>query len=138
MNLNVKIKENKALIEYNELPSVMGERSQLIQLFQNVIENSLKFRREENPKVTILAHPSLEDGFFKFSVVDNGIGIETPYQQKVFQIFQRLNNREDYDGTGLGLAICKKIIEKHSGRIWIDQEYNAGLKLNFTLPSAVN
>lgn len=136
LNLSGKIQANQANIVYNTLPEVLAKKSQMTQLFQNLIDNSLKFRNKAIPRVRINVNSAKQSNFFQFSVIDNGIGIDRQYKEKVFQLFQRLHNKDKYAGTGLGLAICKKIVESHSGKIWIDPDYNQGLKIDFTLLAA--
>lgn len=132
-NLKVVIEETKAHITADPLPLVIGDRTQLIQLVQNLLGNALKFRRPDGrPEVHIGA--KFVDDFWQFAVADNGIGIEPEYREKVFVIFQRLHGREQYPGTGIGLAICKKIVERHHGRIWIEASPQAGTTFQFTLP----
>ncbi|MGA2261858.1 MAG: PAS domain S-box protein [Acidobacteriota bacterium] len=132
-NLEMSIAEAKAQLTQDELPTVLAEPTQLAQLFQNLIGNAIKFRREG---VTPVIHVgSRRDGpNWLFWVKDNGIGIDPIYYQKVFQIFQRLHSRARYAGTGIGLAICKRIVEQHRGRIWIDSEAGKGATVYFTLP----
>ena len=102
------------------------------QLFQNIIENSLKYSNQQSPpKITVLA----EDigAYWKFCIKDNGIGIAKVYHEKVFQVFQRLHSKEEFEGTGIGLAICKKIVENHGGQIWVESEPDQGTAVYFTL-----
>lgn len=131
-NLRAAIAENGATIEVGELPEISGDQTQLVQLFQNLIGNAIKFHRTEAPVVKIHAVP--EDGFAHFTVEDNGIGIEKDYVEKVFLIFQRLHDREKYSGTGIGLAIVKKVVERHGGKVWIDSTPGKGSRFHFTLP----
>jgi PAS domain S-box-containing protein len=131
-NLEVAITECNATITHDPLPEVMADRSQLVQLFQNLIGNAIKFRAQNPPRVHIGAE-RVNDRW-QFSVRDNGIGIEPQYSERVFVIFQRLHRRADYSGTGIGLAICKKIVERHGGTLWIDSEPGQGSTFYFTLP----
>jgi hypothetical protein len=130
-NLQVAIREAGAQITHDPLPTVMGDASQLVQLFQNLISNAMKFRREEPPKIHIRAEP--KNGFWHLSFQDNGIGIESQYFDRIFVVFQRLHGRGAYPGTGIGLAICKKIVERHGGTIWVESEYGKGSTFRFTL-----
>jgi light-regulated signal transduction histidine kinase (bacteriophytochrome) len=131
-NLKIAIEENEAIITHDSLPTVMGDHLQLGQLFQNLIGNAIKFRGEEPPRIHISA--SRNGGGWTFSVRDNGIGIAPEYAERIFVIFQRLHNREEYPGTGIGLAICKKIVERHGGCIWAESEVGKGTTFYFTLP----
>jgi PAS domain S-box-containing protein len=135
-NLRVLIEETGAVVTKDELPTVMGDETQLIQLFQNLIDNAIKFHRvEENPKVHISAQRKGNN--WEFSVKDNGIGIDPRYFDRIFIIFQRLHSREAYEGTGIGLAVCIRIVERHGGRIWVESEPGRGSIFHFSLP-AVN
>jgi signal transduction histidine kinase len=131
-NLQTAIGESGAVITYDELPSVAIDQSQLVQLFQNLLGNAIKFRAAEAPAIRVSAEK--QDSSWLFSVADNGIGISSQYQDKVFVIFQRLHTREEYAGNGVGLAICKKIAEYHGGRIWVESEPGCGATFHFTLP----
>jgi len=127
------IEESGAVITHDALPKLMANESSLIQLFQNFIGNAIKFRGENEPLIHIGC--KRQDAEWLFSVRDNGIGIEDKYQERIFLIFQRLHGREKYPGTGIGLAICKKIIELHGGRIWVESELGKGATFYFTLPA---
>ena len=129
-NLSVLIQEKNALVTNEELPEVVADEGQLIQLMQNLIVNAIKFC-EASPRVHISA--SDHKDYYLFSVKDNGIGIERQYFTKIFQIFQRLHPREDYGGTGIGLAICKRIIERHGGKIWVESKPREGSVFYFTI-----
>ena len=130
-NLEVAIEESGAKVTYDHLPRVMGDEVQLTQVFQNLIANALKFRREDSPEI----HVSVRDehGEWVFSISDNGIGIEPEYGDRIFTIFQRLHTPEEYQGTGIGLALAKKIIERHKGRIWVDSVPGKGSTFHFTI-----
>lgn len=130
-NLEGAIAESGVAIELGELPKVMADRTLLAQLFQNLVGNAIKFRRDEAPVVRITAEPS--DACWQFTVADNGIGIEPEYLERVFLIFQRLHERTKYPGTGIGLAIAKKVVDHHGGRIWIDSTPGEGSRFHFTL-----
>ena len=133
--LRIKIDETDAKILYNQLPVIMGNASQINQLFQNLIENAIKFRKENTTPVIEIS--AIKKGhFYEFSVADNGIGMEQQYEDRVFKIFQRLHNRTEYPGTGIGLAICKKIVENHGGQIWLKSVPGQGATFFFTLPAA--
>jgi PAS domain S-box-containing protein len=128
------IEEFSAEIEADELPAVHFDLTQLTQLFQNLIGNAIKFRGKEAPRVHIGAKRD-SDGW-QFSVSDNGIGIEPEYTERIFLIFQRLHSRENYPGTGIGLAICKKIVERHKGKIWVESKLGEGSTFYFTIPDS--
>jgi light-regulated signal transduction histidine kinase (bacteriophytochrome) len=115
---------------------VLGDSTQIGQLFQNLISNALKFRGTEPPRIEIGATPTDDGKFWKFSVADNGIGIETQYFERIFVIFQRLHAKQDYPGTGIGLAICKKIVERVGGHLWVESEIGRGTTFYFTLPAS--
>lgn len=133
-NLQVAIAEKHAIITYDHLPIILGDKIQLIQLFQNLISNAIKFHREEFPQVHISAH--LKDREWLFSVKDNGIGIKQTYLDRIFEIFKRLHSRQEFPGTGIGLAICKKIVNFHHGRIWAESELGVGTTFYFTFPDS--
>jgi PAS domain S-box-containing protein len=131
-NLEVSIKENEAVISHDQLPTVMADSTQLVQVFQNLISNAIKFRSEKAPKIYISARK--EDDQWIFSVDDNGIGIDLNHSERIFEVFKRLHKRREYPGTGIGLSICKKIIERHGGHIWVESEPGKGSVFYFTLP----
>lgn len=131
-DLEIYAKENKATISHDPLPEVMADSSQLGQVFQNLIANGIKFHGEEAPKIHISVEKKERE--WLFSVHDNGIGIDPQYSEKIFEVFKRLHKKEDYPGTGIGLAICKKIVERHGGRIWVESELGKGATFYFTLP----
>jgi light-regulated signal transduction histidine kinase (bacteriophytochrome) len=136
--LNKKlILESGAKITTSNLPTVYGQESGLIQLFNNLISNAIKYRKEEEkPKINITAE---EHGdHWQFTVEDNGIGIDSKYLEKIFIIFQRLHGREQYPGSGIGLAICKKITEIHGGKIWVESTLGKGSTFHFTLQKPKN
>ncbi len=131
-DLEVSIKENEADVSYDSLPVVMADSSQLAQVFQNLISNAIKFRSENTPKIKISAKK--KNNQWLFSVQDNGIGIDPKFSERIFEVFKRLNKRDEYPGTGIGLSICKKIIERHGGHIWVESEPEIGSTFYFTLP----
>jgi PAS domain S-box-containing protein len=133
VDLQVAIRENEALVTHDELPTVAADRTQLRQLFQNLIGNAIKFRGDEQPAVHLGVEPHGEE--WMFSVRDNGIGFDPKFADRIFAIFQRLHGREKYPGTGIGLAVCKKIVERHGGRIWAESQPNHGATFYFTLPT---
>jgi light-regulated signal transduction histidine kinase (bacteriophytochrome) len=126
------IEKSGATVTATDLPEVHADLQQMVQLMENLIGNAIKFRREDSPQVRISAR--LEGHEWIFSVKDNGIGIGKEYQDKVFQMFQRLHTKEAYPGTGIGLAICKKVVERHGGRIWYESEQGVGTTFFFSLP----
>jgi len=134
-SLRQRIQETGAEITYESLPTAMADNTQLMQLFQNLIGNAIKFRGSEIPKIHIGAQRQ-EDSWL-FSVSDNGIGLEPQFSERIFIIFQRLHTRDEYPGTGMGLAICKKIVECHRGRIWVESELGKGATFYFTIPLGV-
>jgi light-regulated signal transduction histidine kinase (bacteriophytochrome) len=121
-------------VTHDALPVIRTQEAGMIQLFQNLIGNALKFRGEDPPRIHVGARAS--GGEWLFSVRDNGIGIEPQYRERVFVIFQRLHSQEQYAGTGIGLSICKKIVESQGGRIWVESELGKGSTFYFTLPGA--
>ncbi len=130
-NLEIAIEESKATITHDPLPTVNGDETQLRQLFQNLVGNAIKFRGEKPPTIHIGTEP-VNNGW-KFTVKDNGIGIETKYYERIFQVFQRLHGRNEYSGNGIGLAVCKKIVERHGGSITVESNPGEGTTFLFTL-----
>jgi len=133
-NLSLKIKESRALITSVRLPVVYADKNQMIQLFQNLITNSIKFSRGE-PKIHISFRSEKGHNLFLFR--DEGIGIDPIYFDKIFKIFQRLHGKGEFEGTGIGLAICKRIVERHGGNIWVESRPDKGAKFFFTLPKSI-
>lgn len=131
-SLKLFIEENQATISYGTLPVLVGDQTQIEQLFLNLITNAIKFHNHEKPVVKVSC--SIQNNDWLFSVQDNGIGIEPEYHDRIFVIFQRLHERSEYPGTGIGLAICKKVVEHHGGRIWVDSEQGKGSTFYFTIP----
>jgi PAS domain S-box-containing protein len=135
-NLRLTIEEGEAVITHDPLPPLIADNSQIVQLFQNLLGNAIKFCSKEPPRIHVSAEQ--ENNEWVFSFRDNGIGIAPEYFDRIFVIFQRLHNREEYTGTGTGLAICKRIVERHGGRIWVESEPSKGSTFYFTIPSAVD
>jgi PAS domain S-box-containing protein len=133
-NLAAGIQESGGEISHDTLPQVHGDASQLVSLFQNLIGNALKFRQVRAPRVHVSAERS--NKYWRFAVRDNGIGIDPEHFEKIFRVFHRLHARSRYPGTGIGLALCKKIVERHGGRIWIESAPGAGSTFYFTLRDA--
>jgi light-regulated signal transduction histidine kinase (bacteriophytochrome) len=131
-NLKIAITESRTRVTHAPLPTVMGDEIQLMQLLQNLIGNAIKFRREESPQVHILTEQTQNE--WVFSIRDNGIGMEAEYFDRIFTIFQRLHSKSEYPGTGIGLAVCKKIVERHGGRIWVESTPGVGSAFYFTIP----
>jgi two-component system NtrC family sensor kinase len=133
-NLQSSVQDSGAEICLGELPTVIGDRVQLCQLLQNLLGNAILYRGDRPPKIFVDA---ARDGHsWEFSVQDNGIGIAPEYHQQIFEIFRRLHSRDKYPGTGIGLAVCKKIVQRHNGRIWVESQPGAGTTFRFTLQAA--
>lgn len=132
-NLKVAIEERGAVINHEPLPTVVADKIQLAQVFQNLVGNAIKFHKEGTPRVDIAARRS--NGEWIFSVKDNGIGINPKDFERVFVIFQRLHTRQEYAGTGIGLAVCKRILERHGGRMWVESSVGQGSTFYFSLPA---
>ncbi|HEY0337489.1 MAG TPA: ATP-binding protein [Burkholderiales bacterium] len=131
-NLRVAIENHAAVITQDPLPTLDADDTQLVQLFQNLLGNAIKFRGPQAPSIHISAQ---ENGAnWLFGVADKGIGIDPQYFERIFMVFQRLHNKTEYPGTGIGLAICKKVVDRHGGRIWVESKPNEGSKFCFTLP----
>jgi light-regulated signal transduction histidine kinase (bacteriophytochrome) len=131
-NLRSAVETSNAVIKLNvNTDIVIGDRIQLVQLLQNLLGNALKFSDKKRPEITITSYES--DGMATFAISDNGIGIDQSDLHKVFDIFRRLNTEKEYPGTGIGLAICKKIVERHGGKIWAESNKQIGTTFYFTL-----
>ncbi len=136
-NLSAAITESNAQISYDKLPQIIADSRQIGQLFQNLISNAIKFKKQGiPPKINIQVNKDEENGEYVFSVKDNGIGIEKDYFDRIFTIFQRLHTRDEYSGTGIGLSISKKIVERHGGNIWVESEFQKGSIFYFTINSS--
>jgi chemotaxis family two-component system sensor kinase Cph1 len=131
-NLQLAIRQDRASVTRGDLPRVRGDSFQLLQLFQNLIGNAIKYRSSEAPMVRVSA--SRQGDSWVFSVQDNGIGIAEQYHPRIFQLFQRLHSQKQYSGTGIGLAICQRIVERHGGRLWVESEPNRGSTFYFSIP----
>ena len=132
-DLDMLIKETGAEITFDHLPTIQANSHQLRQLFQNLINNAIKFRSSQTPKINITAQLQ-DDHVWLFSVSDNGIGLDSKYTKKIFQIFQRLHTKDRYPGSGIGLAVCKKIVQSYGGNIWVESETGQGSTFYFTIP----
>jgi signal transduction histidine kinase len=132
-NLHVSLQDSRCVIERGPLPRVLADEVQLVQVFQNLLANAIKYRSAEPPFVFISA--SKRDRQITVSVKDNGIGIEPRYHERIFGLFKRLRG-SDIQGTGLGLAICRTIVERHGGKIWVESQPGQGANFLFTLPAA--
>ena len=131
-NMAVMIRENGAEITTGPLPTVIADQSQMVQLLQNLVANAITYRKDEPPTLQVEAQERGQEWIF--SVRDNGIGIDPAYFDKIFELFQRLHSREQYPGTGIGLAICRRIVERHGGRIWVESEQGKGSTFFFSIP----
>jgi|GEM_PF-1900503 signal transduction histidine kinase len=131
LNLKRKIEDGQVVVNYSDLPKVLADETQLTRLIQNLIDNAIKYKSDEIPQIDIKAEET--DNEWKFSVSDNGIGIDMEYREKIFEIFERLHSISKYPGTGIGLSICKKIVERHGGKIWIENNKTKGVTFYFTL-----
>jgi chemotaxis family two-component system sensor kinase Cph1 len=131
-NLETAIQENQAGITHDPLPTVMADPTQMVQLFQNLVGNAIKYHGAEAPRVhiSVVSHPAE----WVFAVRDQGIGIDPQHHERIFVLFQRLHNRSEYPGTGIGLAVCKRIVERHGGRIWVESQRGQGSTFFFTMP----
>jgi light-regulated signal transduction histidine kinase (bacteriophytochrome) len=131
-NLAVAIRESAALVTHDPMPEVLADGSQLALVFQNLVANAIRFRGERRPEIHVGAGRA--PGEWRFFVRDNGVGIEPQYFERIFLIFQRLHTRRESSGTGIGLALCKRIVERHGGRIWLESEAGKGSTFYFTIP----
>jgi len=132
-NLRATIQESGALVTHDSLPAVTSDDTQLVQVFQNLVGNAIKYRSADVPHVHVSATKNGGKDWI-FSVRDNGLGIEPQYFERIFVLFQRLHGREQFKGTGIGLTICKKIVERLGGRIWVESQPEKGSIFYFSLP----
>ncbi|MFX0095918.1 MAG: ATP-binding protein [Candidatus Hodarchaeota archaeon] len=132
-NLKVVIEERDAIITHDALPIIHADQSQIVRLFQNLIDNAIKFCEDKSPKIHIGVKKADNNRGWLFSVSDNGIGFDPQHVPRLFQIFQRLHGKDEYPGTGIGLATCKRIVERHGGRIWAKSEIGKGSTFYFTI-----
>jgi light-regulated signal transduction histidine kinase (bacteriophytochrome) len=132
--MQTTVTESGASVIVSDLPTVRGDEGQLRQLFQNLIGNGIKFRDTEPPRVEVSAERDETAAAWKFNVEDNGIGIDPRHAERIFTVFKRLHTREKYAGSGVGLSICKRIVERHQGRIWVEQSELGGSRFCFTIP----
>jgi light-regulated signal transduction histidine kinase (bacteriophytochrome) len=136
-NNTIKIKDKMAVVNYKNLPSLPGDRDELFRLFYNLLDNSIKFvEKGRAPEINITAE--LKGEKWEFCIRDNGIGIPKKYLEKIFDIFQTLNTKMEFEGNGIGLAICKKVVEIHGGKIWVESDEGKGSSFYFTLPAGKN
>jgi len=131
-NLSFLIEENNAHVTYDLLPNIRADENQMVRLLQNLIENAIKYRREETPQINIFANK--QDGTVVFGVKDNGIGIDPQHLERIFTIFKRLHTHEEYEGTGIGLALAQRIVHQHGGEIWAESEPGKGSTFHFRIP----
>ena len=133
-DLSISIIENNVKMNYETLPTVLADQNQMIQVFQNLITNAIKFRGDKSPEINISAHKDQDEWIL--SVSDNGIGIKSEHQKQIFVVFKRLHTKEEYPGSGIGLSITQKIIKQHGGQIWVESEPGKGSTFCFTIPNA--
>ena len=132
-NLPTLIEESRADIIYRDLPSIVADRTQIVQLFQNLTINAIKFRRPDTPPRIVIQAELTDNNRWLFSVADNGIGISPEYFDRIFKIFRRLHTHREFVGTGVGLALCRKIVERHGGKIWVESKLEEGSTFFFTI-----
>lgn len=136
-NLKTSIEESLAQIKYEACPVIRGDEIQLTQVFQNLINNAIKFRKKEEPPTIQICAQEKDDQWF-FSIKDNGIGVDPEYMQRIFDLFGKLHARSEYAGSGIGLALCKRIIESHQGKIWVESEKGKGTTVCFVIPKSAS
>lgn len=130
-NLRAAQEASGAVVTRGEMPTVFADAPQLVQLFQNLIGNAMKFRGADAPRIHVAGETRRD--VWVFTIKDNGIGLDPQYSDRIFMMFQRLHNKTEYPGTGIGLAICKKIVERHGGRIWVESQPGRGSTFGFSL-----
>jgi light-regulated signal transduction histidine kinase (bacteriophytochrome) len=130
--LDAAIRESGASVACSQLPTIMGDRSQLLQLMLNLLGNGLKYRGAQAPCIDISAQ--LKAAEWVVSIQDNGIGIAPRHHERIFEIFKRLHDQQEYPGTGIGLAVCRRVVHRHGGRIWVESETGQGSTFRFTIP----
>ncbi|HWQ18816.1 MAG TPA: ATP-binding protein, partial [Methanotrichaceae archaeon] len=135
-NLKIAIEESGAVVTHDPLPTAMADELQMVQLFQNLMGNAIKFKSQETPKIHVSARQNGDE--WAFSVSDNGIGIDPQFHERIFVLFQRLHSREEFPGTGIGLTVSKKIVERHGGRIWLESEPGRGTTFYFSIPMQID
>jgi light-regulated signal transduction histidine kinase (bacteriophytochrome) len=133
-NLSATIQDSGAMVTHDSLPTIMMDETQLVQIFQNLIGNAIKYRSADPPQVHVSATRNGSNEWV-FSVRDNGMGMETQYFQRIFILFQRLHGQKEFAGTGIGLAMCKKIVDRLGGRIWVESQPTKGSTFYFALPA---
>ncbi|NLG74639.1 MAG: GHKL domain-containing protein, partial [Xanthomonadaceae bacterium] len=131
--LESEIRDTGALITRTKLPVVVGDATQLVQLLLNLLQNAIKYRSTEAPRIQVAAERRGDR--WVFSVADNGIGIEPRHAERIFEVFERLHTAQEYQGTGIGLAICRRVVQRHGGEIWVESEPGRGSTFFFTLPA---
>jgi chemotaxis family two-component system sensor kinase Cph1 len=132
LNLSDRIEQTNAVIMHELLPVVQGDEAALFGLLMNLVANAIKFCRAQPPRIKITAMDGPAEWIF--SVTDNGIGIEAEYRESIFEMFRRLHTQAEFPGTGIGLASCKRIVERHHGRIWVESQLGEGSTFRFTIP----
>jgi light-regulated signal transduction histidine kinase (bacteriophytochrome) len=130
--LDSSIRDSGAQVTWGDLPDITGDRSQLVQLMQNLISNGLTYHGDEKPHIHVSAERSGKEWIFSLS--DNGIGIDPKYCEQIFEIFKRLHDQREYPGTGIGLAVCRRVVNRHGGKIWVESELGHGSTFHFTIP----
>ncbi|MEM1324156.1 MAG: ATP-binding protein [Bacteroidota bacterium] len=137
-NLMAQMSESQTAICSTQLPSVYSSSTEMMQLFQNIISNAIKFRKQEVKPVISINAVDVDEQFYRISIADNGIGIPDEHRDRVFAIFERLHSKTEYEGTGIGLATCKKIVNNMGGKIWLDSQYGKGTTFFFTVPKSLS